>query len=459
MFKSLYPSRQLRRLAVAALGAVTLVSVCRGQLEATPSYDVPETLTLEAALEFALDHNFEILQAKQRIREQAGLIIEVRSQALPNLSVDGQYIELDPGLSETFGLYPPTTNRWGLSLNARQVLYAGGGVRAALAAQELVEDAALLELQSVIHEALLQTREGFYNVLLAKARIAVQEESVELLEEQLQNVRDRLAVGTVSNFEVLRAEVELANARPALITARNDYRLAIEELRQVLGFFITDGGDRAKTPEFVGELGYDPQQYVLDNAIEIAMEERAELRRLEKIYQAQEKGIKIARSDLLPELNFIGSYQLNKASASDSFDDALDGWTAGVEVNVPVFDGFQTRGRIIQAKAQTEQARLEFQQAALGVEVEVRRALSALQEAEELADASIQVVGQAEEALRLAEARYAAGEATQLDVMQARVSLTEARLNQAEAFYRFNVAEARFRRAVGIADPFVEPEE
>src|SRR5690606_29290235 len=92
-------------------------------------------------------------------------------------------------------------------------------------------------------------------------------------------------------------------------------------------------------------------------------------------------------------------------------------------------------------------------QLALAVEVDVRRAFSDLQEAGELADASIQVVGQADEALRLADARYAAGEATQLDVMQARVALTEARLNQFEAYYRYNVAEARVRRAVGIADP------
>lgn len=450
------PSNLLQRLRLCAVAPLSCLSLLSLSVAQETAYEVPDELDLQTALEFTLEHNFEILKAKQRIEEQNGLIIEVRARALPNVSVDGQYTELDEGLSETFGgLFPATTNRWALALNARQTLYAGGGVRAALRAQELVEDAALLELQSVINDALLETREGFYNVLLAWERIQVQEESVELLEEQLRNAQDRFNVGEVSQFEVLRAEVELANARPDLIIARNEHRIAIEELRQTLGFFTSDNGDPTKTPTFVGELKYEPSDYTLAPSLEAALEGRPELLRLQKVMEARKEGIEIAKADLRPELNLIGSYQINKSSVSDDFDDALDGWTAGVEVSVPVFDGRAARGRIIQARSQAEQSRLEFRQSALGVEVEVRRTLSSVQEAKELAEASMKVVDQANEALRLADARYAAGESTQLDVMQARVALTEARLNQAEAFYRYNVAEAQFRKAVGIADPYV----
>ena len=447
--------RILRQLIAPALGAFVLAATAKAQFKA---FDVPDTLDLDTALRFAVEHNFDIRKARQQIEEQQGLIIEVRAQALPDVSVQGSYSELDEGLSETFGLFPATKTRWSIALNARQTLYKGGGVRAALRVQELVEEAALLQLAAVINEALLQTREGFYNALLARESISVQEESVALLEQQLQNAKDRFEVGTVSNFEVLRAEVELANARPALISARNQYRLAIEELRQILGFFVAEPSHLTKAPTFIGELSYSPVQFDLAKSLETAFELRPELKRLETVLEARKEGIVIARSELRPEVSLVGSYQVNRSSASDSFDDALDGWVAGLEVSVPIFDGRRAKGRIIQAQSQAEQSELDFQQASLAVEVEVRRATSDLQEAGELAEASIKVVGQAEEALRLADARYAAGEATQLDVLQARVALTQAKLNQAQAFFRYNVADARLRKAIGAADPFAPVE-
>jgi outer membrane protein TolC len=115
----------------------------------------------------------------------------------------------------------------------------------------------------------------------------------------------------------------------------------------------------------------------------------------------------------------------------------------------------RTRGLVAQARSQLNQARLLTEETSLAIEVDVRRALSSLQEAAELADAAAKVVTQAEEALRLADARYSAGTVTQLDVLEARVQLTESRLNQVTANYSYNVAVASVRRALGQADPFV----
>ncbi len=440
----------MRFLASIFLAIATATAFAQSQ---DRSFEVPDTLDLQTSLSFALENNFDIQRAKQAIEEQNGLIIEVRAQALPDLSLNGQYIELDEGLSETFGgLVPPTTNRWSYSLDVRQTLYAGGGVRAALNAQRLIEEAALLELEAVINEALLQTRIGFYQALLAREQIQVQEESIALLEEQLKNAKDRFDAGVLSNFEVLRAEVDLANGRPGLITARNAFRVAIEELRQTLGFFVADPSQLTKAPEFVGDLSFSPQPYSLDSSLAAALEGRPELRRLERVSEARKEGVVIAKAGRRPEVSLIGSYEFNRPSSSSSFDDALEGWTAGVEVKVPIFDGLRTRGRIQQAKSQLELSKLDFRQTTLAIEVEVRRALSDLQEAEELAGASIKVVGQAEEALRLATARFSAGESTQLDVMQAQVALTQAKLNRAEAFFRYNVAEASVRKAIGLSD-------
>ncbi|MBA4138176.1 MAG: TolC family protein [Opitutus sp.] len=415
-----------------------------------PGYMVPDELNLAYALSFALDNNFAIRQAKERIRQQEGIVVEVRSQQIPNVGATGSYSRLAREISNT-----GENRTWGLSVTARQILYSGGGVRASVKAQQLALDAAVLQLQAVIDLALLDVRTRFYNVLVSRERIKVQEQSVELLRRQLQDVRNRYEAGTVSNFEVLRAEVAVANAQVPLITARNNYRLAIEELRQSLGFTTADGQNVTRIPEFVGTLDFVPTTVELTSALASAKERRPDLQRLRRLEQSAEEVVTVRKSDRYPDLALAGGYSWNKSPGSNSFSDARDGWTLGLQSTWNIFDGGATRGRIAQARSQVEQARLAFEEAELAVSVEVRRAASSLQEATELAEASKKVVEQAEEAVRLADARYSAGTATQLDVLQARTDLTTARLNQLQAYYSFNVASAALRRAMGLPDEHV----
>jgi outer membrane protein TolC len=150
----------------------------------------------------------------------------------------------------------------------------------------------------------------------------------------------------------------------------------------------------------------------------------------------------------------FGGWQLRKGY-TESFNDSNDGWLAGVQANWNVFDGRATRGRVIQARSALEQTKLSLTEAELATEVEVRQAFSSWQEATELADASKKVVEQADEAVRLANARYNAGTGTQLDVLQAQVDLTTARTNQLQAYYTYNVAVANLRRAMGQADELI----
>ena len=408
---------------------------------------VPEKLTLDQALRFALENNYSIRQARERLREQEGLIVEVRADALPNVTASGSYTRDD----EDF--VTPGSNRgyqdWTVGIHVRQLIYSGGGVRSALDAAKTTREAAALDIQAVVDDVLLAVRTRFADVLLARERIEVQEQSVALLREQLQTVKNRFEAGSVSQFEVLTAEVALANAQPALINARNAFRIAIDELRQVLGYRGGFGADLQKVPEFEGELGYQPASYELESALAAAKSKRPELLRLEQIEKARESGVTVARSGYLPQLYVTGGYEGRKLSSSSSFSDTQDGWTAGVTGSWAIFDGARTRGRVAQARAQLNQARLSVSEQTLAIEVEVRRALSSLQEAAELAEAAAKVVEQATEALRLADVRYRNGAATQLDVLQARVALTEAQLNRLEANYRHTVALATVRKAIG----------
>ncbi len=417
----------------------------------SPATQVPDTLDLSTALRFALDNNFAIRQARERIKQQEGVILEVKARSIPNVSANGAYQLNEKDISQSL---PSSDRYWSLSLTASQTLYSGGGVRASIKSTELTREAALLELKGIVNEALLDVRIKFYDILLAREKIKVQESNVELLRQQLKNVTDRFDAGTVSAFEKLRAEVALANAQVPLISARNAYRLAAEALRQVLGFATIAQESLRKLPVFEGTLEFVPVNYELQTALDAARAGRPELARLAKLADARTESITSAKANRQPSLSAVGGWQLRKG-ATDSFGDSRDGWLVGLQSQWNIFDGAATSGRVAQARSALEQARLNLGETSLLIDVEVRRALSSLQEATELADASQKVVAQAEESLRLANARYSAGTATQLDVLQSQVDLTTARTNQIQAYYSYNIAVARVRKAIGQPDAVV----
>ncbi len=440
------------RLSLALLAAPAAFAQEPAAASAAP--DVPDRIDLRGAITYALDNNYAIQQARERIREQEGLIVEVKSRAIPNVGLNSSYTKTDDDLVQA----GRSDQDWSIALEVRQALYAGGGISAALDAQKITREAALLDLKASINDAILLVRTRYYEVLLAREQIGVQEQNVQLLKEQLLNAKNRFEAGTVSNFEVLRAEVELANAQPALISARNRQRTSIDQLRQAIGYSNTERENLRKTPQFIGTLDFQPVAYDLQQALDSARLNRPDLLRLEQVAKAREVGIQIQKSNYQPTLDLVGGYQVVKNSASDRFRDSLDGWVVGVQSSWAIFDGRATAGRVAQARSQLRQAELSVGEQSLAVEVEVRNALSSLQEAGELAEAATKVVAQAEEALRLADARYGAGSATQLDVLQARVSLTQSRTNQLEANYRYNVALANVRRAIGEPDTYAAAE-
>jgi outer membrane protein len=438
------PVRPLAAFVLAAAAAAL-------SAQPAPQQPVPDTLDLKTAVTFALQNNFAIRQARERIRQQEGVVIEVLAREIPNVAANGSYQRNDTALSQSF---PPSDRSWQINLTASQVLFAGGGVRSAVKSSKLAREAAMLDLQAVINDALLQVRTAFYGVILAREQIKVQESNLELLQQQLKTVTDRYEAGTVSSFEKLRAQVAVANAQVPLITAKNNYRLAIESLRQALGFTTNKPDSVRKVPDFVGTLDFTPVNFDLQTAFDAAHANRPDVERLARLAEAREESVKTARSGYYPNVSAFGGWALRKG-AGNAFRDSEDGWLIGVQSQWNIFDGRATAGRVTQARSVLEQSRLALTEAQLAAEVEVRRAFSQWQQANELAEASRLVVDQATEAVRLANARYGAGTATQLDVLQAQTELTTARTNQIQAYYSYNVAVAALRKAMGQSDEFV----
>jgi outer membrane protein TolC len=412
---------------------------------AVPAPPLLRPLSLDAALGYATDHNPALLRTREQIREQQGVWVEVRSAQLPAVSASGGYTRLDRGVT---GSPLANDSTWSADITARQVLYAGGGIRASIKAQRELLEAAKFTFSAALNDTLLAVRRQFYDVLLARELVGVQEEALRVLEAELANARQRGDAGTVSSFEVLRAEVAVANAKPALIRARNSYRVAQDRLRATLGAPVDSPAAPAELA-LEGTLLVSPREISLADALSAARSRRPELLAQERLITAATESIAAARSGYKPSVSAVAGYEWSKPALSTTGGDRLDGWTAGVQANWAIFDGRATAGRVAQARSRAAQAQLSREERQLGVDIEVREAHSSLVESAELLTASSRVIEQARESLRLARARFGAGTATQLDVLQAQSALTAAQSNLASARHGYAVALAALHRATG----------
>lgn len=426
----------------------TLLLLLAGSALAAPAADapaLPRPLTLESALGYATGHNPALLRTREQIREQEGLLVTTRAARLPGVTAAGSLAKADDKRLES----PLYDDRgWTVEVSARQVLYAGGGLQAQERGQREQVEAARLTFTAALNDTLLAVRRQFYTVLLNRKLIGVQEEALRVLEGELNNARVRRDAGTGSDFDLLRAEVAVANARPALIRARNAYRTAQDALRATLG--AASANTAAGTDLAVeGSLVVAPRDLDLLDAITAARTHRPELLQQERLLKAADQGVTAARSNYQPTVSAVAGYAWTRPSLLTTAADNLHGWSAGVQASWNLFDAKATAGKVTQARSRAQQARFAAEERHLAVELEVRTAHASLAESAELLHASEQVVAQARESLRLAQSRYDAGVSTQLDVLTAQSALTEARSNLAQSQHAYAVSLASLNRAIG----------
>lgn len=422
-----------------------------------------QPLSLADCLNLALDRNSEVLKSKSDLEAAHGLVVQTRAIVIPKVRVSGDFSVLEHGATERlkFELPPgfaqadlpsisPGDQRWNAGLRLVQSIYEGGRMTSALRAARLTREQALLQHRTVLADVVLQVRLAYYDTLLAAQQIVVQEASVRLLERELQDQTHRHDAGTVPRFNVLRAEVELANAKPRLIRARNAHRLAKNHLVMLLGYPVPKEVWEEIPLRLTGTLDAERYEIELPDAIARALDGRTELAALRKAAELRREAIINARAGALPSAQVFAGYTGRNSSFTDDLGQTVHGWIAGAQLTWDPFDGFLTRGKVAEAKARFERAQEEIADTTRRIELEVRTAYSNFTEARELLESQKKVQEQAEEALRLATARSEAGTGTQLDVLSAQTALTEARTTEIQALHAYAVARARLDRAMGL---------
>lgn len=497
---------RIRPLAATIAALALLLSPAFARYPYPIQHSWKGDLTLDQAIRLALKQNPNVLKALWQIEQTRGQIIEVRAEALPHVALTSEYFQqsksllvgrsgnasgntgtgntgassdLSKQLSNIPGLPQSTADQvvsavqssvsqssqsqpsigggdisWNVDVQVSQVLYAGGQIASAIRIAKFTDDSSYFNLRDVLDQTIDTVRQQFYTVLLNRELIKVQEESVRLLQDQLKDQQNRFEAGTVPRFNVLQAEVQLANQQPQLIAARNNFLIAEYQLAKTLG--IDPGPQGQTTYNAVGELRVYERPLGLRNAIQMAIEHRPFLKVQRLNILIQKEQVKVALAGYKPTISANGGYEVRNNPTTSHLDQTIDGWFFGINGQWNIFDGLETFGKVKAQRAVLESAKVNYDDSVHQVELEVQQAYANVQTARETIRSQAKVVEQALEAVRLATERLAAGAGTQLDVLNAQVQLTTARSTELQARANYNTALAEFDRVTATATSYAE---
>lgn len=439
-------------------------------------------MTIDEAVRIALKQNPAILDAVEQIRLNQGRVVQVRAQLIPQVNISSAYNQQGMNLASNGRSGPSTltfpvpggepvvlksgtpeiqNKTWNIQFAVTQLLFDGGraisNTRAAIAA----EQSAFFSLRATIDSIIAQVKTNFFQVVLNRALIVAQEQSVNLLQQQLQDQQNRYEAGTVPRFNVLQAEVALANAKPPLIQAQNAYRISLYQLVQLLGMDYPKGHPSEVPFNVIGALAYLPRKINTDQSIRVAIARNPSLKAQRQVILAQAANVDAQLAGYLPTINASGGYQVTNNLSTTSLTNTVEDWFFGATGSWAIWDGLATAGLVKQAKAQLEQAKINYDNSTREVILNVQQAISNLQQARETIDSQTASVVQGMEALRLAQERLDAGAGTQLDVLNAQVSLLQSQTFVLQARYDYIQALAQYDQALSLdtqyEDSFDDP--
>ena len=440
-------------------------------------------MTIEEAERIALKQNPTILAAVQQIRLTQGQYIQIRSQAIPHLGLSSAYnqqgMELatngkktaspiaiiipgsEPIIIKSGASGDPQNKTWNVQLTASQLIFDGGATISGMKSAIATEKGAFFSLRSTIDNIIAQVKINFFQVVLNRALIVAQEQSVTLLGQQLKDQQNRYEAGTVPRFNVLQAEVALANAKPPLIQAQNAYRIALYQLVQLLGMDYPTGSPSEVPFNIVGSLTYSPRKIDTDQSIRVAIARNPSLKAQRQNILSQAANVDVQFAGYLPTINASVSYETTNNLSSSSLSQTVEDFFFGATGSWAIWDGLLTSGKVKQAKAQMDQSKINYDNSVRGVILSVQQAISNLQQASETIDSQTASVVQGLEALRLAQERLDAGAGTQLDVLNAQVSLLQSQTFVLQARFLYIQALAQYDQALSLdtqyKDTFNDP--
>jgi outer membrane protein len=410
-------------------------------------------LTIERALEIARTRNESLKVSQERLRESQSAVAEARAAFLPSLDVNFLYTpaQASPLLKIPAGVFGPTEQTFRANLvrenvvrfDVSQPLYTGGRLNHAYGAQAATQEASRLDLERAQQALTLRVYETFYAALMADQGVRVSTEGVEIAQRHLELAQIRFNAGSAARLDVLRAEVELANARAKQIRARSSAEVSYQALRTVLSLPQNDPLRLAGTLDEVPALP-------AASALLTAVNARSDIRAIGQQREAAEQLFSLASAEMKPTVALSGNFQYQEDGLDSLFAGSNRSYQLGVAVRVPLFNAPTVAAKRGAAMARVRQAEHSANAALDGARLELATASTELDAAREIVSTQQKAVELAREGLSIAEVSYENGVITATELNDARLSLLETEWELMQAKYGQIVAAAKTRYAAGL---------
>lgn len=406
----------------------------------SPAAAAPIALSLDECVALALKNNSSIVIAGQDRDKSLWAVKEAKAGKGLTISFTHTDSRYSTPPTATIPYYLWTTvydNEIALSLP----VYSGGKLESQIKQAEFNVNVAELAIEAT-RQQLQQTVTNYYfSVLQYQNAVRVGQETVDNYQRHLLEVQTQYNVGVVSKADVLASEVSLANAQDSLITAQNNYELAMSSLSNETGLPLDS------ILQLKEELRYEAYLLPLDECVEFALKNRPEMAQQQvQIAIAQEERI-VAGSGYRPSVTF--------AASQDWYDEELPGsknsnWLVSLTASFNVFDSGLNKAKVKQANSNLDTVREQARQKRDSIALEVRQYYLTMREAEKRMGTGKVTVAQAEENLKIAEARYSAGVGTNLDVLDSVLALNQAKMNDIQALFDYNTNKAQLIKVMGV---------
>ena len=394
------------------------------------------SITLQGAVQTALEKDIDVLKAMEDTKKSEAAKIVAGSALMPSLNLGFNYTRKD-------GKYALAGQRdaYGASLTATQPLYTGGRATALLRQSQSYEISVAQSINDKKEAVTLVVIRQFSQILHLRENVAAARDSLAFAENHLKEVVKKEALGVANRFEVTRAEQQMSSYRTQLIAAENDLESAKIALLTTLRL------DPHSDVDFQGSLDYIPYIGDRQESLGKAMTNRPDLKAAIASLSVQKDEIQIAASGLRPKVDLKASYTWDDPQDATGIDD--DDWKVALEVDIPLLDRNETKGKIIQQKAIYRQQELELERLKEAIISDVAQAWLDLETAKETVSSTSLDLELASESLRLSQVGYKEGVSSQIDVLDAQASYTKVRKEHAAALSDYAVKVATLKRIEG----------
>ena len=412
-----------------------------------------EKITLEEAIEIALSESNTIKIADMTIEKTGYAKKGAYSALYPNISATGNYqrtlkkqvMVMDMGMGDPLEIEVGTSNNVSAGVTAAMPL-VNAQLWQSLKLSALDVELAIEQARSSKISLVSQVKQSFYAVLLAKEAYNVYKEVYDNAQKNFEDVEKKYNVGKASEFEYLRAKVNVNNAEPEVFNAESSVELAIWQLKAIMGIDLNTELD------VEGELkDYTEELTVMTLAASdtVSFENNTNLLQLRLQDEMLSRTIKMTKFQYIPTLSASFAYNYN--AMGNTFDMSWNPYSVvALSLNIPIFDGFSKRNNIRQYKKTQDILRLNIEDTERNLNIALENYRDQMNTSVKRFTAAEATLEMAQKSYDISEKMYEVGKATLVELNDAQLALTQAQLTMSQAIYQFMINKASIEELMGV---------